>query len=686
MPTIPPQITERHLSRRAVAYVRQSTLEQVRDNVGSTALQRELPELLQSWGWKQDQIDLIDDDLGVSGSLPGSRKGFAHLLKLMEAGVVGIVAVTDPSRLSRNFVDLARFVTLAQQHDVLLAQGNQIIDYAKANDAFIGVILGANAARENQARVELSTAARRKKAEAGLEITRPPLGYVVGPASTWVKDPDPRVREVIQLIFDKFFEFNSMGRLWKYFILNGILLPHRVRHELRWSLPRRGKLLRILKNEKYCGTFIFGKTRSCQVPNPTGEYVPRPIPQPAAQWIRHEHHHEPYLTPERWAFIQRQLGANRSTVVSPLGRGAALVQGLVYCGVHGYRMYTTYPTRRGPRAGRRARVAVYRCVPATKTTETKQCLSVHARLIDHLVEREVLAAISPPSSSLALVQDAMKQALRDYETQLHAREDDLRRAERAVAEAERLHEQVDPRTHPHVKQRLVERLETSLRARVEIHSLQLATPLPPPVVMTEDELKDVYRLASDLPHLWNHPQVTHEDRKAIVRAAIKAIRLTRREETMEIVIEWGGGARTSLSVPHSAHVRSIVRSLYDQGLTADEIARRLPDSGVVRRGGLKSGLAYDRTAVRLLIHNMGLRRSLSLRAYDHIRTRTLQGLEPSRIADELNAAAIRPYHCSRWTKRLVQYAIQRLRRGCVRGLEPLPAFKRRHRTPHKPNA
>lgn len=52
----PPEIQERHLRRKALAYIRQSSGTQVLENVGSTAIQRDLATL-HEWGWPVDAIE-----------------------------------------------------------------------------------------------------------------------------------------------------------------------------------------------------------------------------------------------------------------------------------------------------------------------------------------------------------------------------------------------------------------------------------------------------------------------------------------------------------------------------------------------------------------------------------------------------------------------------------------------------
>lgn len=202
----PPQVTESHLRRRGCNYIRQSSEQQVRENVGSTAIQREGATSLEQLGWEPSRIDHIDEDLGVRASDPGLRSGFDRVIAGMKAGTYGAVSITAIDRLFRNLEELLTFVTAARRHDVLLVNGGQVIDFKDPNSEFIGVLLGANATRENRVRAALSRASRRKKAEQGIATTPCPYGYVNGNKGAVLKDPDPRVRNVYQLMFDKFEE------------------------------------------------------------------------------------------------------------------------------------------------------------------------------------------------------------------------------------------------------------------------------------------------------------------------------------------------------------------------------------------------------------------------------------------------------------------------------------------------
>jgi DNA invertase Pin-like site-specific DNA recombinase len=61
------KVTEAHLRRRAVVYVRQSTLAQVERNVESAARQYALTERAVQLGWPAGSVTVIDEDTGRSG-------------------------------------------------------------------------------------------------------------------------------------------------------------------------------------------------------------------------------------------------------------------------------------------------------------------------------------------------------------------------------------------------------------------------------------------------------------------------------------------------------------------------------------------------------------------------------------------------------------------------------------------
>src|ERR671932_1787273 len=98
-------IGERHLVRLAVIYIRQSSPHQVLTNQESLRLQYDLRRRALDLGWREEDIEVIDADLGLSGAAAMHREGFKDLIARVTLGEVGIILSTEVTRLARNCSD-----------------------------------------------------------------------------------------------------------------------------------------------------------------------------------------------------------------------------------------------------------------------------------------------------------------------------------------------------------------------------------------------------------------------------------------------------------------------------------------------------------------------------------------------------------------------------------------------------
>jgi len=62
-------ITPQQLTRKAIIYIRQSSPHQVLTNPESLRLQYARRERAVELGWRPEEIEIIDGDLGLSGTL-----------------------------------------------------------------------------------------------------------------------------------------------------------------------------------------------------------------------------------------------------------------------------------------------------------------------------------------------------------------------------------------------------------------------------------------------------------------------------------------------------------------------------------------------------------------------------------------------------------------------------------------
>lgn len=105
------KITDAHLIRKAIIYIRQSTDKQVKQNKESLRLQYALEDRARDLGFTD--IEIIDIDLGSSAAVgPGKREGFDRLIASVAVGEVGMIFCRGVSRLSRTDKDWGELLTL----------------------------------------------------------------------------------------------------------------------------------------------------------------------------------------------------------------------------------------------------------------------------------------------------------------------------------------------------------------------------------------------------------------------------------------------------------------------------------------------------------------------------------------------------------------------------------------------
>jgi DNA invertase Pin-like site-specific DNA recombinase len=130
-----------HLERAAYVYVRQSTPHQLEHNRESTQRQYALVERAETLGWRTERIEVIDEDLGLSGAGSTERAGFARLAAEVALGRVGIVLGLEASRLARNNADWYRLLDLCAMTDTLIGDSDGLYHPAQFNDR---LLLGLN--------------------------------------------------------------------------------------------------------------------------------------------------------------------------------------------------------------------------------------------------------------------------------------------------------------------------------------------------------------------------------------------------------------------------------------------------------------------------------------------------------------------------------------------------------------
>ncbi len=179
-----------HLAREAIVYVRQSTIDQVINNVESKRRQYGLVERARHLGWAK--VSVIDDDLGRSGS-GVSRPGFEKLLAAICEGRVGAVVSIEASRLARNGRDWHTLLEFCGLVGTLIADEDGVYDPRPPNDRLLLGMKGTMSEMELSILRQRAHEALKQKARRGELFTTVAVGYVRSGSDRIEKDPDLRV-------------------------------------------------------------------------------------------------------------------------------------------------------------------------------------------------------------------------------------------------------------------------------------------------------------------------------------------------------------------------------------------------------------------------------------------------------------------------------------------------------------
>jgi DNA invertase Pin-like site-specific DNA recombinase len=395
------KIGDRHLSREACIYVRQSTPGQVRFNQESTERQYNLASKAQSLGWSPERIRILDRDLGQSGARTTHREDFKALVSDVAMSQVGAIFSLEVSRLARSNQDWHRLLELCAITGTLVIDEDGCYDPAEFNDGLVLGMKGTFAQAELHIIRARLHGGKLNKAHKG-ELRFPlPVGFVFD-ADKIALDPDQEVQGAVRMVFELFERENTAYAVVQRFQELGLRFPRRSYGgawdgKLLWGRLTHSRLLGILANPSYAGTYVFGRYQSCKQVGPTGEISTRARLMPRDEWrVVIPDHHPGYITWDQFLANRHRLAANRTNgevLAGPAREGLCLLQGLLVCGICGRRLASRY-------IGNGGLYPVYNCNwKHREALARRDCLAVSAN-----AER-VLVAVTPLTIELALIWD-----------------------------------------------------------------------------------------------------------------------------------------------------------------------------------------------------------------------------------------------------------------------------------------
>lgn len=574
------KITARHLARKAVVYLRQSSIAQVRTHVESTRLQYALKDTAKAYGFAQ--VEVIDVDLGMSAASGArSRDGFKQLLASVALGEVGIVLSREPSRLSRTDKDWCHLMELCRVLDTLIGDAENIYDLNRLDDQLLLGIKGTLSVLELgtlKLRMQQGREAKARRGELGRMLAP---GYVMDADQRIVKDPNLRVQQTMAMVFSRFEVLGSIRQTHRWFHEERIELPVnkpvRGRFELRWQLPTMGFIKDVLSNALYAGAYVYGR-RPIKVIVKDGQAIKRQRSAQAAEnaSVFITDHHEAYIdwsTYQRHRDTMRGNGGNfvQDDAALAVRSGHGLLTGLLRCARCGRKLHIRY-------WGKHGTAARYLC-SGDFDTGGSYCLGFGGATVDRRLSEVILGVISPQGVEASLVAIAQSRGVgSDKRSALERQLQQARyEAERAFAQ----YDQVEPGNRlvcEVLEQRWNAKLEEQQSIAQELDALKdEAAALTP-----ADELT-LRELGRHFAEVWNSDACAMALKKRIARTLINEIVVDiDAAQQLNMVIHWHGGCHTPFSMKKPMSGAIVHKTAIEDVELIKRMALRFGDDEIAR--------------------------------------------------------------------------------------------------------
>ena len=594
------KISDRHLSRMACVYIRQSTVAQVRFNQESTERQYNLASKAQALGWSPEQIRILDRDLGQSGARATKREDFKTLVSDVAMGNVGAIFSLEASRLARSNQDWHRLLELCAITSTLVIDEDGCYDPTEFNDGLVLGMKGTFAQAELHIIRTRLHGGKLNKAHKG-ELRFPlPVGFVWD-GDKIVLDPDQEVQGAVRSVFELFEKEGTAYAVVQRFNELGLRFPRRSYGgawdgKLLWGRLTHSRVLGLLKNPSYAGRYVFGRYQSRKQIAPTGEINTTSRLMPQEQWrVVIPDHHPGYVTWDRFLANGQRMAANRTNsevLGGPAREGLCLLQGMLVCGHCGRRLSVRYTGNGGV-------YPMYEC-----NWQHREALTRHARMtlpakpLDTAIADRLLAAVTPLTIELALkALTSLEERDQSIGAQWRLR---IERARYEADLAERRYEAVDPANRliaSTLEQRWNDAMQRVIELEAELASFERQTLR----TITADQKQQILKLASDFPRLWTASTTAARDRKRMLRLLIKDITVEKGPEPkrLRLQIRWQGGATETVQVGLAPSRADAVRYRPEFVARVADLATRHDDGEIateLNRNGLTSSTGKPFTA------------------------------------------------------------------------------------------
>jgi DNA invertase Pin-like site-specific DNA recombinase len=577
------KIKPTHLSKKAIIYIRQSSLFQVNHYQESKKLQYGMKTRISQMGWQD--IEVIDDDLGISASGTDDRCGFERMVAQVCMGKIGAVAARELSRFARNSREWQQLIEVCRVVNTILIDHDSVYDPRNSNDRLLLGLKGSLNEYELDLLRLRSQEARKQKALRGELLVSVPIGYIKSNGCI-EKTPDLRIQKAIDLVFEKFLELGSVRQTTHWFVNNDVKMPSSwLTEKVDWKLPGYSIIMKVLKNPVYAGIYCYGKTQLQKVFE-DGRLRKRSKRLPMKDWqIVIEDHHEGYISKEKYFRIQAMITENSQKGPSKgaAKRGTALLSGLLRCKRCGRKLMVGY-------TGREKNALRYFCRRGHLDAGQPKCIDFGGNDVDAAVANEILKVIKHSAI------DASCQAWNDYCRQedeiIGSMELELKQAQYDSQRAWKQYDSTDPENRL-VASELEKRWNKSLE-QVRKLEQKIDYEKNKRTITTMPGKKDFLSLSKNIPLIWRHPHTNVTLKKRIMRTLIEEVLVDvhSQQGLIDVVIHWKGGIHSELQVRRRKRGRNRFATSDNVVKIIKELVKICSDdiiASALNRSGYKTG-------------------------------------------------------------------------------------------------
>lgn len=278
------------MRKRVAAYCRVSTDHEDQANSFESQQRyfRQYIERNPDW-----ELSEIFADEGISGTNTKKRSEFKRMIACAKEGDFDLIITKEISRFARNTLDSIYYTRDLKKHGVGVIFMNDNINTLDGDAELRLAIMSSIAQEESRKTSERVKWGQKRRMEQGVVFGRSMLGYDVKDGKMTINEEGAKI---VRLIFHKFANENKGTHVIARELREAGITPMRVKE---WS---NTVILRVIRNEKYCGDLVQKKTFTPDFLSHEKKYN-----RGEEEFVIIKDHHEPIVSRELFEKANRIL-------------------------------------------------------------------------------------------------------------------------------------------------------------------------------------------------------------------------------------------------------------------------------------------------------------------------------------------------------------------------------------------